>query len=320
MPESDHKLRNRVVDSISRRAENALTEDYGKARAMATDAVQSRAYLYPIKGIFYFIAHRSLWQPLLDRVVPYGTLTASVIGAMFVITYLPQLAVMALFNGPLAVYSTVLLTLNESSIIIHMISRTWLLQESLMDTFDGTLVARNATAVVQQGREVHAGSDPMKKLGKVFKKRFEKLSLTAMIRYVMYLPLNFIPVVGTAAFIFLHGKHRGNIVHSRYFQLKNWSDLQRAQWINTHSGAYASYVLYTSSYPVKRKPFLITQLSHSFGVVATLLEMIPVVSVFFSYTNTVGAALWAADIESQNNPMVKETAPKLRQAAADSFE
>ncbi|KAK6451011.1 hypothetical protein ACSS6W_002307 [Trichoderma asperelloides] len=297
MPESDHKLRNRVVDSISRRAENALTEDYGKARAMATDAVQSRAYLYPIKGIFYFIAHRSLWQPLLDRVVPYGTLTASVIGAMFVITYLPQLAVMALFNGPLAVYSTVLLTLNESSIIIHMISRTWLLQESLMDTFDGTLVARNATAVVQQGREVHAGSDPMKKLGKVFKKRFEKLSLTAMIRYVMYLPLNFIPVVGTAAFIFLHGKHRGNIVHSRYFQLKNWSDLQRAQWINTHSGAYAS-----------------------FGVVATLLEMIPVVSVFFSYTNTVGAALWAADIESQNNPMVKETAPKLRQAAADSFE
>ncbi|GFP54500.1 outer spore wall protein RRT8 [Trichoderma asperellum] len=289
MPESDHKLRNRVVDSISRRAENALTEDYGKARAMATDAVQSRAYLYPIKGIFYFIAHRSLWQPLLDRVVPYGTLTASVIGAMFVITYLPQLAVMALFNGPLAVYSTVLLTLNESSIIIHMISRTWLLQESLMDTFDGTLVARNATAVVQQGREVHAGSDPMKKLGKVFKKRFEKLSLTAMIRYVMYLPLNFIPVVGTAAFIFLHD--------SKYFQLKNWSDLQRAQWINTHSGAYAS-----------------------FGVVATLLEMIPVVSVFFSYTNTVGAALWAADIESQNNPMVKETAPKLRQAAADSFE
>lgn len=125
---------------------------------------------------------------------------------MFTIAYLPQLAILVLFNGPLAVYSTVLLTLNESSIIIHMISRTWLLQEALMDTFDGTLVARNATAVVQQGREVHPGSDPMKKLGKVFKKRFEKMSLTSMVRYVMYLPLNFIPVVGTIAFIFLHGK------------------------------------------------------------------------------------------------------------------
>ncbi|UKZ76718.1 hypothetical protein TrVFT333_004427 [Trichoderma virens FT-333] len=232
MAESEHreaKLRNRVVDSISRRAENALKEDYGKARVMASDAVQSQAYLYPIKGIFYFLAHRSLWQPLIDRIVPYGTLTISVIAAMFTIAYLPQLAVLLLFNGPLAVYSTVLLTLNESSIIIHMISRTWILQEALMDTFDGTMVSRNATAVVQQGREVRPGSDPMKKLGKV----------------------------------------------------------------NTEAGSYTV----------------------GFGVVATLLEMIPVVSIFFSYTNTVGAALWAADIEMQNNAMVKETAPNLRQAA-----
>ncbi|KAH0529088.1 hypothetical protein TsFJ059_003882 [Trichoderma semiorbis] len=296
-PHREEKLRNRVVDSISRRAENALKEDYGKARVMASDAVQSQAYLYPIKGIFYFLAHRNLWQPLIDRIIPYGTLTISVIAAMFTFTYLPQLAVLLLFNGPLAVYSTVLLTLNESSILIHMISRTWILQEALMDTFDGTLVSRNATAVVQQGREVKPGSDPMKKLGKVFKKRFDKMSLTSMVRYFMYLPLNFIPVVGTITFIFLHGKHRGNVVHSRYFTLKNWSESQRTQWLNNHTGAYAS-----------------------FGVVATLLEMIPVASIFFSYTNTVGAALWAADIESQNNAMVKETAPNLRQAAENAKE
>lgn len=28
----------------------------------------------------------------------------------------------------------------------------------------------------------------------------------------------------------------------KYFQLKSWSDLQKKQWIDTHSGAYASYV------------------------------------------------------------------------------
>ncbi|KAH6605596.1 hypothetical protein Trco_004749 [Trichoderma cornu-damae] len=290
------KLRSRVVDSISRRAENALMEDYGKARVMASDAVQSQAYLYPIKGIFYFVAQRSLWQPLLNRLVPYAILTVSVIAAMFVIAYLPQLAVLVLFNGPLAVYSTVLLTLNESSAIIQLISRTWMLQDALADTFDGTLVARNAVAVVQQGREVRPGSDPMQKLGKVFKKRFEKMSLTSMVRHVMYLPLNFIPVVGTISFVFLHGGWGKNVVvvltDVKYFQLKGWSDSQRKQWVDNHSGAYAS-----------------------FGVVAALLEMIPVVSVFFSYTNTVGAALWAADIESQHNAMVKETAPNLRQAA-----
>lgn len=38
------------------------TEDYGKARAMATDAVQSRAYLYPIKvkRLTQYYRHSSL--------------------------------------------------------------------------------------------------------------------------------------------------------------------------------------------------------------------------------------------------------------------
>jgi hypothetical protein len=31
----------------------------------------------------------------------------------------------------------------------------------------------------------------------------------------------------------------------------------------------------------------------------TLLELVPVASIFFSFTNTVGAALWAADIEKR---------------------
>jgi hypothetical protein len=54
-----------------------------------------------------------------------------------------------------------------------------------------------------------------------------------------------------------------------------------------------------------------------FGLVATLLEMIPLASMFFTYTNTVGAALWAADIESMNTSMTDETAPTLREAAKD---
>ena len=30
----------------------------------------------------------------------------------------------------------------------------------------------------------------------------------------------------------------------------------------------------------------------SFGVAAVLLELVPVASIFFAFTNTVGAALW----------------------------
>jgi hypothetical protein len=49
----------------------------------------------------------------------------------------------------------------------------------------------------------------------------------------------------------------------------------------------------------------------SFGIVATLLEMIPIAGLLFSFTNTVGAALWAADLEQKNT-----TAPGLREQAS----
>ena len=35
----------------------------------------------------------------------------------------------------------------------------------------------------------------------------------------------------------------------------------------------------------------------SFGVSAVLLEMVPVAGIMFAFTNTCGAALWAADME-----------------------
>lgn len=47
-----------------------------------------------------------------------------------------------------------------------------------------------------------------------------------------------------------------------------------------------------------------------FGVAAFVLEMIPFVSFALSFTNTVGAALWAADLEKQGT-----TAPALREKA-----
>lgn len=49
----------------------------------------------------------------------------------------------------------------------------------------------------------------------------------------------------------------------------------------------------------------------SFGVPATLLELVPFAGILFAFTNTVGAALWAADMESG-----RQTAPKLNEQAS----
>lgn len=145
------------------------------------------------------------------------TLSTGVIAFMFIFTYLPQAAMLTFVNGPLAAFTTVLLTLSESSTIINLISRTFLLQDAIVDTFDGVLVSRNQTAVLSEGRQLKAGNfnDPINKLGKLIKSPFEKFTPSALIRYVMYLPLNFIPIVGTVIFVLLQGKSRGNSVHTR---------------------------------------------------------------------------------------------------------
>ncbi|KAH8648405.1 hypothetical protein BX600DRAFT_475198 [Xylariales sp. PMI_506] len=280
------------VGHVQSKAQEVAREDYDKAKGLAADAARSGAYLYPFKGIIYFLTHRALWKPFASRILPTLGLSASVIAGMFFFTYLPQLAISVFVNGPLAVLTTVLLILSESATIISVISRNFFLQEALLDTFDGTLVSRNATGIVSEGRQLKPGSDPIARLGKILKSPFERFSPKALIRYIIYLPLNFIPVVGTVIFILIQGRSRGRYVHGRYFQLKEWSASRRSQWLEQHTGAYAS-----------------------FGTIATLLEMIPVASIFFAFTNTVGAALWAADIESKDSQMEQSTAPELREAA-----
>ena len=148
-------------------------------------------------------------------------------------------------------------------------------------------MSRDQTALVLHGREVKPGHDPVQRLGKILTKPFARFTPKAMIRYFMYLPLNLIPVVGTVLFIAMQGKRTGPFLHSRYFELKGMGRRQREQFIEERRGAYTS-----------------------FGVVATLLEMVPVAGLFFAFTNSVGAALWASDIEVQST-----TAPGLREQA-----
>lgn len=57
----------------------------------------------------YFCSHRSLWKPLLNKLLPTASLGLGVTALMFAFTYVPQAAVLAVFNGPLAIFTTILL-------------------------------------------------------------------------------------------------------------------------------------------------------------------------------------------------------------------
>lgn len=127
----------------------------------------------------------------------------------------------------------------------------------------------------------------MARLGKLVSKPFAKFTPSAIGHYLLYLPLNFIPVVGTVMFVLLQGKRSGPLAHQRYFQLKGMSKGSREEWVEKRQAAYTS-----------------------FGTIAVLLEMIPVAGILFAFTNTTGAALWAAELEKGEG-----TSPELQQQA-----
>jgi hypothetical protein len=120
------------------------------------------------------------------------------------------------------------------------LSRNFVIEDALTDTFDGTLLSRGCTNLVSDGRQIKSGEDPIARLGKVIKKPFAKFTPNAIIRYLLYLPLNLIPIVGTVMFIILQGKRHGPAAHARYFQLKQWSSSQREAFVEQNRAAYIS--------------------------------------------------------------------------------
>lgn len=50
---------------------------------------------------------------------------------------------------------------------------------------------------------------------------------------------------------------------------------------------------------------------YQFGWAALILSCIPVVGAFFAFTNTVGAALWAIDLEKQHFDLMSDDRKKI---------
>ncbi|KAI9484501.1 hypothetical protein BDB00DRAFT_132054 [Zychaea mexicana] len=105
-----------------------------------------------------------------------------------------------------------------------------------------------------------------------------KLFILKPVLFLVSLPLNLIPVIGPVAFIGIQGLTRGGQTHKRYFDLYEWTAARRQRQIEQ---AFWQY--------------------HQFGVVASVLEMIPFAGFVFSYTNHIGAAMWVMDLKASNN-------------------
>jgi hypothetical protein len=100
------------------------------------------------------------------------------------------------------------LVLAECYVVILFITKTFLLSQAETDVFDAVLLAKNHTTLVQKGRILSpsSGGGKVTKLGKAITKPISgKFSVDSAVRYVLSLPLNLIPVVGTVFFLGYNG-------------------------------------------------------------------------------------------------------------------
>jgi uncharacterized protein involved in cysteine biosynthesis len=122
---------------------------------------------------------------------------------------------------------------------------------------------------------------------------YSPFSFRQIAEFIVFLPLNLVPAVGTPAFLILTGARAGPLHHWRYFKLRGLTKKERNAEIRTRRWKYTW-----------------------FGTVALLLQLVPVLSMFFLLTTAAGSALWAVELEKQKalveqEPVVDADAEQL---------
>ncbi|EPQ50878.1 hypothetical protein GLOTRDRAFT_5721, partial [Gloeophyllum trabeum ATCC 11539] len=244
----------------------------------AFQAVSSFAWLWPFRGIIFAVTNPKLFVSVRPALLKSLALSTVIFIVLLIFTYLPQMAILALITGPLAPLFAFVLIGAESVLILTLLAKPLFLEPALTQVFDATLIARGQRELVIQGKKRLGASSGGKgrDVGKALVRPLQGFTPSGIIKYALSLPLNFVPAVGTAFFILYNGVREGPGWHSRYFQLKGLTKQQRQAFIESHRPEYTA-----------------------FGAFTLLLNFVPFVGLLFSFTNTIGAALWAADMEAK---------------------
>ena len=223
---------------------------------------------YVIQGILYYLVHPRLW------VITFCPLLMSiVVGLVSVITLFsvglwPQARGLASAGVPdgLAWFLAFILVLVEIFLVTLIYSVA--VVPCYMDAVFAEVLKQRGHRDLVENEARHAGC------ARVCTSCCRVSVLLRLAVLVLTLPLHLIPIVGTIAWVWLNGYILAWEYHLYYFELK-------------------SYVYAEQKALVARRKLQYT----SFGMQAMVLEMVPLVGFVFLFTNTVGAALWAADME-----------------------
>ncbi|KAJ7070367.1 hypothetical protein B0H15DRAFT_870770 [Mycena belliarum] len=242
--------------------------------SLSRDAVVSGGWWYPLQGILYFVSHASLAASILPVILKTLLSAVCITATMFFFTYLPQVAFCAVFSGPFAFATAALLVLGEAYAIILFVSKAFFLGHAQDQLFNAVLRQQGVGLVYVEPKGKSRGF--LQNLVKGLSKPLSRFSKEGLLRYIVSLPLNLVPMVGTVLFLLYNGAKAGPTFHWRYFQAKGLSPASRQAFVDKRRGAYTA-----------------------FGATTLGLNLVPVVGPIFILTSTVGAALWACELEKK---------------------
>ncbi|ORX37407.1 hypothetical protein BD324DRAFT_626069 [Kockovaella imperatae] len=111
-----------------------------------------------------------------------------------------------------------------------------------------------------------------------------------VLRHYILLPLSpTLPLLSPLVTALLRGLTTAEYLHQPYFDQKDMSPESRWTWVEERMWAY-----------------------RTFGFAASLLERIPIVGLFFSISNRIGAAMWAFDLEKRQHLFANEILKPLQ--------
>lgn len=118
----------------------------------------ARAASYPLRGIWYFLRNKEFYPLFLGRLLPLTIISVLIYTILFTFAFLPQLALLAIFQGKSAWLNATILVLGEGLILIQGLFEGFFVDETRVDVFDVSL--RSLSPGLQSFRLTHQTGYP----------------------------------------------------------------------------------------------------------------------------------------------------------------
>ncbi|KAK6891807.1 Outer spore wall protein RRT8 [Candida tropicalis] len=214
---------------------------------------------------------------------------------MFALVFPPQAVIYTLLMGPLGVIGAWYNLISQASTLSIFIVTISLMPHIQRVAYDAVLVRECSEDVVLMGKLRRYKKLPLRVRVSEYLKAISDLSIFpfSLLKLLAFGLIYFIPFVGPLIVLLFQSSRRGVKAHGRYFKLRGFSRSDTREIHKLNRPAYMGY-----------------------GIVALWLESFPFVNMYFMFTNTLGAALWAVDIERQEKQAAEKNAIQLQPLTA----